>query len=75
MPFRIATTVKQAAWECRWARAGRRLTPDPENGHPENFWICVHPTLRGNRRVVSEKECAACQHWGIEDDLVEPDVT
>ena len=71
MPFRVATTVKQAAWECKWARAGRRLAPDPDHGHPENLWICVRPTPFGNRRVVSEAECDSCEHWRTaeEDDV------
>jgi hypothetical protein len=69
MAYKIATTVKQAPWECRWARAGRRLCPDPEHGHPENLWICVRPTARGQRQVVSEGECDACAHWeACEDD-------
>lgn len=65
MAYRIATTVKQAAWECRWARDGRRLAPDPEpqRGHPEDLWICVRPTREGRRRVVSEGECDGCPHW------------
>ncbi|MEQ1573382.1 MAG: hypothetical protein ABL993_03970 [Vicinamibacterales bacterium] len=70
MPYKIATTVKQAAWECRWARAGRRLNVDPEQGHPENLWICVRPTAHGTRRVVSEGECDSCEHWRAPDDDV-----
>jgi hypothetical protein len=67
MAYRIATTVYQAAWECRWAREGRRLIQDP-GGHPEDLWICVRPTLHGTRRVVSEAECASCPHWTSGDD-------
>ena len=63
MAYQVAVTVKQAAWECRWARAGRRLCPDPERGHPEELWICVRPTATGSRRVVSEGECNHCEHW------------
>lgn len=68
MPFRVATTTKQASWECKWARAGRRLTPDPERGHPETLWICVRPTLHGARRVVSEAECDNCEHWEVNEE-------
>lgn len=68
MAFRVATTMKQAAWECKWARAGRRLTPDPERGHPENLWMCVRPTPFGNRRVVTEAECDVCEHWQTAED-------
>ena len=69
MAYKVAIATKQAAWECRWARAGRRLLPDPENGHPELLWICVRPTVQGNRRVVSEAECDDCEHWQVEDDV------
>ena len=62
MAYKIATTVAQAPWECTWARAGRRLMPDPEHGHPENLWICVrHGPLM--RRVVSNTDCDGCPHW------------
>ena len=67
MAYRIATDVIQAAWECRWARQGPRLTPDPE-GHPESVWICIRPTVRGTRRAVTERECASCPHWQAEDE-------
>jgi len=69
MPFRIATTTRQAPWECKWARAGHRLSADP-GGHPEELWICVRPTAAGSRRVVSESECSLCENWEVED---EPD--
>ena len=66
MAYRIATSIVQAAWECRWAREGRRLRADPE-GHPESTWICVRPTARGNRRLVTEAECETCPHWQVEE--------
>jgi hypothetical protein len=68
MAFKVATMTKQAPWECRWARAGRRLQPDPERGHPENLWICSRPTVLGTRRTVSEAECDRCEHWQIDED-------
>ena len=67
MAYGIATTTIQAAWECRWAREGRRLSPDPD-GHPEAAWICVRPTVRGTRRVVKEQECASCPHWQTDEE-------
>lgn len=66
MSFRVATSTAQAAWECRWAREGRRLRPDPE-GHPESAWICVRPTVRGDRRLVKEAECESCPHWEVDE--------
>ena len=68
MAYKIATTAKHAPWECRWARAGRRLCPDSEHRHPENLWICVRPTVRGIRRIVSEGECDRCEHWEVFED-------
>jgi hypothetical protein len=74
MSFKVATSLKQAAWECHWARAGRRLMPDPDQGHAENLWICVRPTRHGTRRVVSEHECDGCEYWrtqeGEDEDVV-----
>ena len=68
MAYKVATAAAQAAWECRWAREGRRLRPDPNVGHPEDLWICVRPTVRGDRRVVTEAECTGCEHWAVGDD-------
>ena len=69
MSFKVATSLKQAPWECHWARAGRRLMPDPDHGHPEDLWICVRPTPHGPRRVVSARECDGCEHWEGVDGL------
>jgi hypothetical protein len=66
MAYRIATSTAQAAWECRWAREGRRLSPNP-GGHPEATWICVRPTVRGARRLVTEAECETCPHWEVDE--------
>jgi hypothetical protein len=68
MAYKVAVSLKQAAWECTFARAGRRLMPDPEHGHPESLWICERPTVLGDRRVVSEDECNSCEHWQVQED-------
>jgi hypothetical protein len=70
MAYRVAATAKQTAWECRWSRAGRRLMPDPDRGHPETLWICGRPTPTGNRRVVSEGECDRCPHWEVGEEEI-----
>jgi len=67
MAYKVAIATAQAAWECRWAREGGRLRPDPP-GHPEDVWICIRPTVRGDRRAVTETECSSCPHWRVEDE-------
>ena len=67
MGYEVATATVQAVWECKWAREGPRLRRDPE-GHPEEVWICVRPTIHGDRRTVTEAECESCPHWQVADE-------
>ena len=66
MTNKVTAMPRQAAWECKWARGDDRLRPHPERDASGNLWICVRPTPLGDRRLVSDEECAACEHWELQ---------
>jgi len=59
MPLTAAAAL-QTIWDCRWSRPGYRLIGVEDNFQPEKLWVCVRG---GERRGVTEEECAECPHW------------
>ena len=57
---RTTTAVLQTIWDCRHSRPGHRIHGVQDHLQPESLWVCVR---RGERRNVSEEECAGCAHW------------
>jgi hypothetical protein len=57
MPNEITT---RTVWDCRWSRPGYRHWGAPDRLQPEMLWVCVR---QGQRRGVTEEECAKCPHW------------
>ena len=55
-----ATATVQTAWNCRWSRPGHRITGLSDAAQPENVWVCARG---GERRSVSDDECARCSGW------------
>lgn len=47
-------------WDCRWSRPGYRIPGVQDHLQPETLWVCVGT---GERRAVSEEECAVCARW------------
>ena len=55
-----AVTTLQTIWDCRWSRPGYRIPGVQDHFQPESLWVCVR---RGERRGITEEECAVCVHW------------
>jgi hypothetical protein len=55
-----AVATLQTTWDCKWSRAGYRLTGVSERVQPETIWVCVRT---GDRRNVDEAECQGCPFW------------
>jgi hypothetical protein len=60
----VLTLTPQAPWDCLWSRPGYRLTGVSEPDQPESVWVCVR---EGERRPVTEAECATCPQWVPEE--------
>jgi hypothetical protein len=56
----MATAILQTAWNCRWSRAGHRITGLAEAVQPESLWVCVRD---GARHSVGDEACAHCARW------------
>ncbi len=52
--------VMQTEWNCRWSRAGHRITGLAEAVQPESLWVC---TRDGGRHSVGDEDCARCARW------------
>jgi hypothetical protein len=50
----------QAIWDCRFSSPGHRLTGVADHQQPEPAWVCARA---GERRPVTDWECAACPRW------------
>lgn len=61
---RTAIAVEQTIWDCRWSQPGIRVTGVAARDQPEPTWVCIRT---GERRAVSEPECAQCPHWQREE--------
>jgi hypothetical protein len=55
-----ATATFQNVWNCRWSRPGHRITGLSDAVQPESVWVCAR---EGERRSVSDHECARCSRW------------
>ena len=55
-----ATAIFHNAWNCRWSRPGHRITGLRDAVQPESGWVCER---EGDRRSVSDDECAHCSRW------------
>ena len=55
-----ATAILHNAWNCRWSHPGHRITGLRDAVQPEGVWVCVRD---GERRSVSDAECANCSRW------------
>ena len=68
MPHETMTTAMMAntPWDCRWIQPGYHLSRVSEDKQPESLWVCVRPTPTGDRRPVTEEECANCPRWEAE---------
>ncbi len=67
MAHTTTASVLQTPWDCRWSRLGYRLTGVFEERQPESLWVCVRPDSSGNRRSITDAECATCPHWEAAD--------
>ena len=61
---KIAIAVEQTIWDCRWSQPGFRIPGVADCDQPEPLWVCIR---NGERRPVSESECAQCPHWQSEE--------
>jgi hypothetical protein len=57
---RTTAATLQTIWDCRWSRPGYRLFGVEDQFQPEKLWVCLRT---GERRGVTEEECAECPHW------------
>ena len=55
-----AIATRQTSWNCRYSRSGYRLRNVDEHLQPESRWVCIRT---GERRNVTDEECATCPHW------------
>jgi hypothetical protein len=55
-----ATATFQNIWNCRWSRPGHRITGLSDAVQPESVWVCAR---EGERRSVTDDECARCSRW------------
>ena len=60
---RTAVATLQTIWDCKWSRPGYRVAGVQDHFQPETRWICVRG---GDRRCISEEECAKCPYWEME---------
>ena len=60
MATALTLSPEQTVWDCRWSRAGHRITGVSDALQPESLWVCIRD---GDRRDVSNEECAACSRW------------
>jgi hypothetical protein len=55
------TAPLQTIWDCRFSRLRPiHLTGAREQPEAEMLWACIR---RGERRRVTDDECARCAHW------------
>jgi hypothetical protein len=59
MPHTAVATL-QTIWDCRHSRPGYRILGVQDHLQPEGLWVCIR---RGERRTVTDTECADCPHW------------
>jgi hypothetical protein len=52
--------ILHTGWDCLWSRPGRHRTGVSEDLQRERTRVCVH---NGDRRPVSDDECARCALW------------
>jgi hypothetical protein len=62
---RAPVATLQTIWDCRWSRPGHRFTGLAGDEQPEAIWVCVRKP--GERRAVTDEECASCEFWEGED--------
>jgi hypothetical protein len=60
----IVMLTPQTVWDCRWSRAGYRITGVAEEEQPESVWVCIR---QGYRRAVRDEECEGCPDWEADD--------
>jgi hypothetical protein len=71
MARRVFIAVEQPIADCRWSRLSAEpsgLTNTRERH--EIGWVCVR--VPGNRRAVSEPECAECAYWETDHEALFP---
>ena len=57
---RTITTTTQTIWDCKFSRAGHRITGIVNKLQPEPLWVCDR---EGDRRPTTEQQCERCAHW------------
>jgi hypothetical protein len=65
MSYQTRPLVLQTPWDCRFSRPGYRLSNVRDSHQPESPWVCVR--VDGARRPVTERECANCEFWEMDD--------